>query len=321
MPHSKNYDGVEISALEQILVKPNTDWYDTFTLKTPDFNYVQVRKFDSVPPFSSQTVEKEDRHNFVVGPEQYEGWVYRFNEGSEMIISFSATRAISFLIIKGEKNFEDWLDNGSKKGVQYNYFASSMNDFVYYVPSEDTYYFIWKNENTDTSIQGEAVFTISMMVYDLSNYREICVDQSICKLSISRDSSECFIVSATDSNLPDSVYRFDYTLSPRNDYYWTIFGPLLAIFFLATFMIVVAFIILTRRKKMDSSKSPLLSGENAYPPPPTFPPHSQPPYSGNSYPQPPYSQPPVSNPYSQPIPPYGTNYETPSNPPPQNPFV
>jgi len=237
-PGTKTTD-LNITALETVLINPDTTWYSHVEVETADFIQVVSYKFDAIPPLSDQTVEKNQRHALPLNGGQFQYWSYRFTTGASVVLSFSLTKSCEFLLFKGESTYSSWKSGGTFK-TEKSLYTNQLTHWAYTVPSEDVYYFVWKNTNKD-SVTGEAIFSITMLTYDISGFTEICLDNSDCVFELKRGSSQCVVVAGLDNLDGDDTYFVRYFTTPRRDYYWTIFGIFLAIF---ASIIIVTFSIL-----------------------------------------------------------------------------
>jgi len=261
-----------ITALETVLINPDTTWYSHIEVETTDLTQVVSYKLSEVPPLSPQSVEKNEHHLINLSPGQFQYWSYKLTAGAAVVLSFTQTKTIEFVVIRGEFYFNSWK-SGSITKTEKNLYTNQLTQWSYTVSADDVYYFIWKNANQD-STNGEVLISISMKTYDLSKYTEICVDNTDCLFELQRGSSECVIVAGLDSNTPDDRYHIRYFVQPRRDYYWTIFGILTGIMgcvIFVTFGVVFTLYYRQRAKNtVDSTTQPFIikgsskSTESAY---------------------------------------------------------
>jgi len=169
-----------------------------------------------------------------------------------------------FILIKGDYSYKVWRSGGSAK-IEKNLYTNQLTTWTYYVPSDDIYYFIWKNTNQVTVI-GRSTLTVIMLTYDLLQYTEICVDNPDCSFNLKRGSSQCVIVAGRDNKDGDDTYQVTYFTHPRRDYYWSIFGVLLGLLALIVLLtIAVAFIYFNQKENNDIvATGSLMSPQNTF---------------------------------------------------------
>jgi len=195
---------------------------------------------------------------------------------------------VYFYLIKGTSTFNSWKD-GSSVSFEKQYFGTSFNLTYQTYGDEDDYYFIWDNTASGSYATGMAYFTINMKVYDISNPLETCGKLS-CDMMLTKGSTECIIIMGMDSVQPDDVYQVTYTLSPRQSYYWTIFGVVLAIVVLIVAGVIVGMYLHFRRASQYYTdpatvpivQAPIVTVVDPIPPPgyaPTAPPPVNPYYN------------------------------------------
>ena len=70
---------------------------------------------------------------------------------------------------------------------------------------------------------------------------ETCFAETDCIFSLERGTEDCVVVTGIDSAQTPVTYTLKYLVYPRSDFYWTVFGILLAV--LAAIMLVTLVVV------------------------------------------------------------------------------
>eukprot|EP01090_Pellita_catalonica_P021061 TRINITY_DN7786_c0_g1_i4.p1 TRINITY_DN7786_c0_g1~~TRINITY_DN7786_c0_g1_i4.p1 ORF type:complete len:420 (-),score=25.39 TRINITY_DN7786_c0_g1_i4:23-1282(-) len=315
-PWNTSYENAELASLETKLVKVQTTWVDRIDISSTP-NQFSAFRFDSRPPISDTHINRTDTEALSVRGDDYEYYAYSFIEGSSATVSFQTTGPqMDFYIIQGESDFRSWKNDAFSTKYAYKFSGNSLQGKVYNVRSTDDYYFVWENRYSSSSVSASVTFELDLATYDYSFPEEECSSRATCSFDLPHGGSQYIIILAFDLQSPDASIPVEWSLHPRTDYYWTIFGTVTAAWIgcvLVCFLSVLA--VWYCKRQNQSSEALNFSTFNATSTPPaTLAPESGVAYEYNA------SAPVYETTPSAPTPAYQYgNSPVGQNPPPQNP--
>jgi len=204
-------------------------------------NAISVYKFDYLPPLSEIIANKTDIEHIQIDPSEYLYRSYYFLQKSSVAHFWNSSENIDFFIIQGTTDFKYWKeDHTTFSNFLYKSFGQEEFNTLQIIQS-DTYYFVWQNPYP-LQISGVIIFNLHLTTYDYAHPSASCERQLSCNFDFSRSGSQYILFVAEDFGNPGDVVTVDWTIGPRLDYYWSIFGSLLAVWFVAFVIIVAVFL-------------------------------------------------------------------------------
>jgi len=176
----------------------------------------------------------------------FDSQAYYLISGSVLTVNFTTNRNVEFFVLKGSSQFSKWR-NGETVTYIYQSYSAELPDKQFTMTTTDDIYLIWRNLQTQTEIMGEAHIVIEMVSYDLSNPLQTCYFNQTCIFPLAKGSSEVVAVTAGLSDDQNQQFQVSYKITGRLDYYFGIFGGVLAACVVLGFFIFLIGIFMRRR--------------------------------------------------------------------------
>ena len=257
--------------------------------------------------------KKNEQHTLRFNGNTYHSLAYHLTAQSSLFLSFTVSSPpgtnIDFWLIKGQSNFDDFQNGNSFSFIKY--YNSPSAQFTEKISSTDDYFLVWENSIFGISVTVNAVLTIDLYQYDVSNYLETCSD-TVCSFDLDQAGAHTVLFQANDNGSLDA-YSASYELVAKDGLYWSIFAPFFIVCICCCIAVPLVVFFFFKKTSQSADYKPLTSpappssyNTEAGPPissqapsPYTAPPSYSPAPLSPSAPQPDYGVPPM-NPIAQP---------------------
>ena len=231
----------------------------------------------STPPLSGPTNTFSAKFDSGNPPDSYKYLYYYLYPGSKMEMTYclkgssGSTGSLTFALIKGKSNFNDWEDDLSSshtvKQFTVNNSCSSPKSFYHNFTSEDTYYFVFDNLGLNI-ISLDATLVLDRTEYlpnEVSVYDSCDISFLVddCSVSVPYQSDYVALLEVSSQSVvgPDSNLYYNWSCNPRVWIYVLIVLLPLLFVVVTTLVVLTICIIYVRKRSQKYTTLPTVATE------------------------------------------------------------
>lgn len=230
---SKKSETIQLGVKEQRLISNNWLFCDSMKVVPisgssglPTYLYT----FSQTPRLRAFSKWTENYSPLTVRKNGYESWMFWFNTGSKIKISYEAqSRSVDLelAVIKGGDKMKEWEDDpNSFNSYESHSRITKSGSFSFTARSDGEYYFALGNFNYYDIQLISVELEISSLLYDLSHFKSRCfVSLSTpCKTELPFGGSGAIILATPLDSESDSTWSVRVAYSPRWETYFCMIG-------------------------------------------------------------------------------------------------